>query len=98
MHNAVVLEEVAKMATLTELNNPKVQPAPDVHQGKTLHEKTRTECLLRTAGQIKTRVSETINQSNQAAARNIQVCAAGISAERKGNIHYDDIGITENGE
>lgn len=39
-----------------------------------------------------------INQSNQAAARNIQVCAAGISAERKGNIHYDDIGITENGE
>ena len=29
VHNAVVLEEVAKMATLTELNNPKVQPAPD---------------------------------------------------------------------
>ena len=29
VHNAVVLEEVAKMATFTELNNPKVQPAPD---------------------------------------------------------------------
>ena len=29
VHNAVVLEEVAKMATLTELNNPKAQPAPD---------------------------------------------------------------------
>ena len=29
VHNAVVLEEVAKMATRTELINPKVQPAPD---------------------------------------------------------------------
>lgn len=29
VHNAVVLEEVAKMATFTELNNPKVQPTPD---------------------------------------------------------------------
>ena len=29
VHNAVVLEEVAKMATKTELINPKVQPAPD---------------------------------------------------------------------
>ncbi len=30
--------------------------------------------------------------------RGIRIRAAGISAERKGNIHYDDIGITENGE
>ena len=29
VHNAVVLEEVAKMATKTELINPKVQSAPD---------------------------------------------------------------------
>ena len=29
VHNAVVLEEVAKMATRTELINPKVKPAPD---------------------------------------------------------------------
>lgn len=39
-----------------------------------------------------------INQSNQAMVRGIRIRAAGISAERKGNIHYDDIGITENGE
>ncbi len=29
VHNAVVLEEVAKMATKTELINPRVSPAPD---------------------------------------------------------------------
>ena len=34
VHNAVVLEEVAKMATRTELINPKVQPAPDCIRDK----------------------------------------------------------------
>ena len=34
VHNAVVLEEVAKMATRTELINPKVQPAPDCIRNK----------------------------------------------------------------
>ena len=29
VHNAVVLEEVAKMARLTESVNPDVKPAPD---------------------------------------------------------------------
>ena len=29
VHNAVVLEEVAKMASLTESVNPDVKPAPD---------------------------------------------------------------------
>ena len=29
MHNAVVLEELAKMARLTESVNPDVKPAPD---------------------------------------------------------------------
>ena len=34
VHNAVVLEEVAKMATKTELINPKVEPAPDCIRDK----------------------------------------------------------------
>ena len=34
VHNAVVLEEVAKMATRTEMINPKVQPAPDTIRDK----------------------------------------------------------------
>ena len=34
VHNAVVLEEVAKMATCCELINPKVQPAPQELQDK----------------------------------------------------------------
>ena len=34
VHNAVVLEEVAKMATKTELINPRVQPAPDTIRDK----------------------------------------------------------------
>lgn len=34
VHNAVVLEEVAKMATKTELINPKVAPAPDSIRNK----------------------------------------------------------------
>lgn len=29
VHNAVVLEEIARMATLTEMNNPNVKPAPE---------------------------------------------------------------------
>ncbi|MBR3771183.1 MAG: L-ribulose-5-phosphate 4-epimerase AraD, partial [Clostridium sp.] len=34
VHNAVVLEEVAKMAMKTELINPQVQPAPDCLKDK----------------------------------------------------------------
>ena len=34
VYHAVVIEEVAKMATLTELNNPKVQEAPQYLQDK----------------------------------------------------------------
>lgn len=34
VHNAVVLEEVAKMATKTELINPRVSPAPDTIRDK----------------------------------------------------------------
>lgn len=34
VHNAVVLEEVAKMATQTELINPRVKPAPDCIKDK----------------------------------------------------------------
>jgi Ribulose-5-phosphate 4-epimerase and related epimerases and aldolases len=34
VHNAVVLEEVSKMATKTELINPKVLPAPDAIKDK----------------------------------------------------------------
>lgn len=34
VHNAVVLEEVAKMACQTELINPRVQPAPDTIKEK----------------------------------------------------------------
>ena len=39
VHNAVVLEEVAKMATKTELINPKVQPAPDCIRDKHFYRK-----------------------------------------------------------
>ena len=39
VHNAVVLEEVAKMATRTELINPKVQPAPDRIRDKHFYRK-----------------------------------------------------------
>ena len=39
VHNAVVLEEVAKMATRTELINPKVQPAPDCIRDKHFYRK-----------------------------------------------------------
>ena len=39
VHNAVVLEEVAKMAKNTELLNPKVLPAPDCIKEKHLHRK-----------------------------------------------------------
>ena len=34
VHNAVVLEEVAKMATKTEQINPRVTPAPDTLRDK----------------------------------------------------------------
>ena len=34
VHNAVVLEEVAKMACRTEILNARVQPAPQVIQDK----------------------------------------------------------------
>ena len=34
VHNAVVLEEVAKMACQRELINPRVQPAPDTIKEK----------------------------------------------------------------
>lgn len=34
VHNAVVLEEVAKMAAKTELINPTVEPAPDCLKDK----------------------------------------------------------------
>lgn len=34
VHNAVVLEEVAKMATRTEMINPKAEPAPQILQDK----------------------------------------------------------------
>ena len=34
VHNAVVMEEVAKMATRTELINPSVKPAPDCIRDK----------------------------------------------------------------
>lgn len=39
VHNAVVLEEVAKMAFRTELINPKVQPAPDCIRDKHFYRK-----------------------------------------------------------
>ena len=39
VHNAVVLEAVAKMATRTELINPKVQPAPDCIRDKHFYRK-----------------------------------------------------------
>ena len=39
VHNAVVLEEVAKMATRTELINTKVQPAPDCIRDKHFYRK-----------------------------------------------------------
>ena len=39
VHNAVVLEEVAKMATKTELINPKVLPAPDSIRDKHFYRK-----------------------------------------------------------
>ena len=39
VHNAVVLEEVAKMAKNTELLNPKVLPAPDCIKEKHFYRK-----------------------------------------------------------
>ena len=39
VHNAVVLEEVAKMATKTELINPKVTSAPDSIRDKHFYRK-----------------------------------------------------------
>lgn len=39
VHNAVVLEEVAKMATKTELINPKVKPAPNCIRDKHFYRK-----------------------------------------------------------
>ena len=39
VHNAVVLEEVAKMAYRTEIINPQVQPAPNELQDKHYYRK-----------------------------------------------------------
>ena len=39
VHNAVVVEEVARMATLTELINPQVKPAPDCIRDKHFYRK-----------------------------------------------------------
>ena len=39
VHNAVVLEEVAKMAARCEMINPRVQPAPQVLQDKHYYRK-----------------------------------------------------------
>ena len=39
VHNAVVLEEVAKMATRTEMINPEAKPAPKVLQDKHYYRK-----------------------------------------------------------
>ena len=92
VHNAVVLEEVAKMATLTELNNPKVQPAPDCIKEKHFMRKHGPNAYYGQPGEA--RVSETINQSNQAMVRGIRIRAAGISAEME-RILYEHTGITE---
>ena len=46
VHNAVVLEEVAKMARNTELINPKVKPAPDCIKEKHFYRKAWGKCLL----------------------------------------------------
>ena len=47
VHNAVVLEEVAKMASRCELINPDVKPAPQELQDKHYYRKTWCKCLLR---------------------------------------------------
>ena len=48
VHNAVVAEEVAKMAARCEIINPDVKPAPQELQDKHYYRKTWCECLLRT--------------------------------------------------
>ena len=46
VHNAVVLEEVAKMAARCEQINPRVQPAPQELQDKHYYRKHGEKCLL----------------------------------------------------
>ena len=46
VHNAVVLEEVAKMAARCEMINPRVQPAPQELQDKHYYRKHGVNCLL----------------------------------------------------
>ena len=46
VHNAVVLEEVAKMALFTEQLKPDVEPAPQRIQDKHYYRKTWCQCLL----------------------------------------------------
>lgn len=46
VHNAVVLEEVAKMASRCELINPQVKPAPQDLQDKHYFKKTWCKCIL----------------------------------------------------
>ena len=48
VHNAVVLEEVAKMAARCEMINPQVKPAPRGVTGQALLPETRSKCVLRT--------------------------------------------------
>lgn len=48
VHNAVVLEEVAKMACRTEILNARVQPCTAGHPGQAFPEKAWRKCLLRT--------------------------------------------------
>ena len=46
VHNAVVLEEVAKMACRCEMINPQVKPAPQERAGQTLLQKNTARTLI----------------------------------------------------
>ena len=51
MHNAVVLEEVAKMACRCELINPQVKPAPQELQDKHYYRKHGANAYYGQVGQ-----------------------------------------------
>ena len=51
MHNAVVLEEVAKMASRCELINPDVKPAPQELQDKHYYRKHGANAYYGQVGQ-----------------------------------------------
>ena len=76
VHNAVVLEEAAKMAARCEMINPDVKPAPQELQDKHYYQKTWSKCLLWTAREINELVLKRITRDT--ASDDSVSCSLGI--------------------